>query len=75
MIVTYRVASDAKSIEQRATGIAIEQSVECPLEAIADPRIVDEIVGKVEGIAEWRLAATTCGSGSRPRPRRRSPAS
>ncbi len=36
MTVTYRVASDAKAIEARAKGIAIEQSVECPLEAIGD---------------------------------------
>ena len=52
IVAVYRVESDAKDIEARAKGIAIEQSVECPPEAIADQRIIDEIVGEVQGIRE-----------------------
>jgi ribulose-bisphosphate carboxylase large chain len=50
--VTYRVRSDATAIEARARAIAIEQSVELPLDAIDDPRIVDEIAGEVSDIRE-----------------------
>ena len=52
IVVIYQVSSDAKEIEARARGIAIEQSVECPMEAIADQRIIDEIVGEVLAIRE-----------------------
>lgn len=48
--VTYRVRSDAASIDARARGIAVEQSVEMPLEAIGDPAILSDIVGTVEAI-------------------------
>lgn len=47
---TYRVASSAVDIERRARTIAIEQSVEMPVEAIGDARILSEIVGCVESI-------------------------
>jgi ribulose-bisphosphate carboxylase large chain len=47
---TYRVRCDAASIEARARAIAIEQSVEMPLNAISDPRILSDIVGQVETI-------------------------
>ncbi len=46
----YHVRSDAHAIEARARGIAVEQSVEMPLSAIADDEILDRIVGKVEDI-------------------------
>ncbi|MBV8094250.1 MAG: ribulose 1,5-bisphosphate carboxylase [Acetobacteraceae bacterium] len=46
----YRVQSEAASIEDRALGLAIEQSVEAPLAAIDDPRILSDIVGEVQGI-------------------------
>lgn len=46
----YRVRSDAASIEDRALGLAIEQSVEAPLAAIDDPRIVSDIAGEVQAI-------------------------
>ncbi len=49
---TYQVRSDAASIDARARAIAIEQSVEMPLEAISDPRILSEIVGRVEMVAD-----------------------
>lgn len=47
---TYRVVSSATEIERRAHAIATEQSVEMPIEAIGDTRILDEIVGRVESI-------------------------
>jgi ribulose-bisphosphate carboxylase large chain len=52
IIATYHVASDAGGIEQRAIGLAIEQSVECPLDAIGEPAVLQNIVGRVENIAE-----------------------
>ena len=48
----YHVRSDARSIEARASAIAVEQSVEMPLSAIEDQAILDEIVGKVEAISD-----------------------
>ncbi len=48
--VTYHVRSEAASIEARARGIAVEQSVEMPVEAIDDPSILSDIVGTVEAI-------------------------
>ncbi|ABC22798.1 5-methylthioribulose-1-phosphate isomerase [Rhodospirillum rubrum] len=49
---TYRVKATAASIEARAKGIAVEQSVEMPLSAIDDPAVLDGIVGVVEEITE-----------------------
>lgn len=48
----YHVRSDARSIEGRARAVAVEQSVEMPLSAIEDQQILDEIVGRVDGISE-----------------------
>jgi ribulose-bisphosphate carboxylase large chain len=48
----YHVRSDARSIEQRAKAIAVEQSVEMPLSAIEDQAILRDIVGGVEAIHE-----------------------
>ncbi|HEY6430784.1 MAG TPA: RuBisCO large subunit C-terminal-like domain-containing protein [Acetobacteraceae bacterium] len=63
---TYRVRSDATSIEARARAIATEQSVEMPLEAISEPGILSDIVGRVETITpcsgdlfEVRIALAT----------------
>lgn len=47
---TYRVRADAATIEERARGIAVEQSVEMPVSAIADPAVLDGILGRVEAI-------------------------
>ncbi|HYA79869.1 MAG TPA: RuBisCO large subunit C-terminal-like domain-containing protein [Methylocystis sp.] len=48
IIAHYRLrAADAREAADRAQKIAVEQSVECPLKAVRDPRIRDEIVGKV----------------------------
>ncbi|HTV32331.1 MAG TPA: RuBisCO large subunit C-terminal-like domain-containing protein [Methylocella sp.] len=52
--VFYKVRGDASSIEERAKGIAIEQSVETPLAAIRDPGILADIVGKVVSITDRR---------------------
>ena len=66
----YHTRGDARSIEARARAIAVEQSVEMPLSAIADEFVHAEIVGRVEGIAEQEpglfevrisLAAQTVG--------------
>ena len=46
----YRIRSDAGAIEARAQAIAVEQSVEMPLTAIAEPEILRDIVGQVEHI-------------------------
>jgi S-methyl-5-thioribulose 1-phosphate isomerase len=48
----YRVRSDARSIEARARAIAVEQSVEMPIEAIDDDDVLSSIVGRVAGIEE-----------------------
>ncbi len=48
----YRVRSSADSIDARARTIATEQSVEMPLEAIDDPVVLAEIVGRVEAIED-----------------------
>ena len=50
LTATYLIDSDAALIEDRAQALAIEQSVECPLEAIRDPRIRDDIVARVASI-------------------------
>lgn len=51
LCATYRVASSAAAIEARAQAIAVEQSVEMPVEAITDRRVREEIVGRVADIA------------------------
>src|SRR6185503_18006333 len=48
----YRVKDAAERIEARAKTIAVEQSVEMPVAAIRDQKVLDEIVGRVEGIAD-----------------------
>ena len=67
----YHVRSGARAIEARARAIAVEQSVEMPLSGIEDQHILDEIVGKVEDIADMGngvfavrigLAAATVGN-------------
>jgi ribulose-bisphosphate carboxylase large chain len=48
----YRVRGDARSIADRARALAVEQSVEMPVEAITDARVLADIVGRVETIDE-----------------------
>ena len=50
--VTYRVRTDAASIAARALAIAVEQSVEMPLEAITDASVLRDVVGQVQDIAD-----------------------
>ena len=74
--VTYHVRCDPASVEARADGIAVEQSVEMPLAGIEDPAVLTDIVGQVEAID--RPAATEhlpCGSGWRRQRSARMPAS
>lgn len=52
LVATYLVCAEAAAIEARARAIAIEQSVEMPLEAIDDAGVLDRIVGRVEDIAD-----------------------
>jgi ribulose-bisphosphate carboxylase large chain len=71
LTATYIVACAEKDVRARAEAIASEQSVECPLEAIAEQRILDEIVARVTSIApagegrfrvEIAIAAQTIGA-------------
>lgn len=48
----YRIRSDAGAIEQRARAVAVEQSVEMPVEAIDDKGVLADIVGEVQQIAD-----------------------
>jgi ribulose-bisphosphate carboxylase large chain len=48
----YRIRCHARSIEARAHALAVEQSVEMPVEVIEDAFVRAEIIGQVEGIAE-----------------------
>jgi len=47
---TYRLACGAAEVESRARALATEQSVEMPLEAIVDDRVLREVVASVESI-------------------------
>jgi ribulose-bisphosphate carboxylase large chain len=55
-VVTYNVRATAETIAARAEAIAVEQSVEMPLEAIGSAHVLRDIVGEVAGIAD-------CGAG------------
>jgi ribulose-bisphosphate carboxylase large chain len=48
--VSYRVASAAEDIDAKARSLAVEQSVEMPLDAIDDSHVLTDIVGRVEHI-------------------------
>jgi ribulose-bisphosphate carboxylase large chain len=67
---TYRVAAPAAEIEKRARAIAVEQSVEMPVEAIHDRHVLENLVGQVAAIDQdgphhykvrVRLAVETTG--------------
>jgi ribulose-bisphosphate carboxylase large chain len=49
---TWQVRAPRDQIEPIAQGIAIEQSVEVPLAAITDPRVLDQVVGRVHAIRQ-----------------------
>ena len=70
LTATYLIESEPDRIEERAQALAIEQSVECPPEAVHDPRILNEIVARVASIepagerrfrVEVRIATETVG--------------
>ena len=50
--VTYHVRCDAGSVAARAQAIAVEQSVEMPLDAIADAAVLADIVGQVDAMSD-----------------------
>ena len=50
LVAVYHVRTDAASIETRAQAIAVEQSVEMPLDAIEEPDVLRDIVGEVQAI-------------------------
>ncbi len=52
LTAVYHIAADAESIASRARALAVEQSVEMPVEAIASQSIRDDIVGTVEDISD-----------------------
>lgn len=69
ILATYRIAAPEEDIEARAKALATEQSVEMPVEAIGDRRVLAEVVATVEAIRPARgaflvtlgLAAETTG--------------
>src|SRR3569833_1796772 len=48
----YHVTDTPGTIAARAFGIAVEQSVEMPVAAITDRTVLDDIVGRVDGITD-----------------------
>jgi S-methyl-5-thioribulose 1-phosphate isomerase len=50
ILATYRIAAPEPEIRARAEALATEQSVEMPVAAITDARVLDEIVARVESI-------------------------
>lgn len=70
LTAVYRVCADARAIEARAEAIAVEQSVEMPVDAIDDPAVLSDIVGRVEaiqdlgnGVFEVRIALAVATTG------------
>ena len=70
LTATYDIAADEATAHARAEALALEQSVECPLEAIGDARVLDEIVARVADVrdagggrfhVDVRIAAQTTG--------------
>ena len=52
LAVFYHIQSDAGSIDARAASIAVEQSVEMPVEAITEPSVLNDTVGRVDSIRD-----------------------
>ena len=50
IVATYRLAAGTRDLAARAQALALEQSVELPAEALHDPRIVEDIVARVDAI-------------------------
>src|SRR5438067_4323661 len=54
---TYRVESRSSEIDARANAIALEQSIETPIEGVNDERVLRDVVARVVNIA--RVAETS----------------
>lgn len=52
LTVTYRIRATATTIAARAQSVAVEQSVEMPVEAISDATVLRDIVGQVQDITD-----------------------
>jgi len=50
----YHIRCAAAEAEARALAVAVEQSVEMPVVAIEDERVLGEIVGEVRGVRELK---------------------
>jgi ribulose-bisphosphate carboxylase large chain len=50
IVATYRITGAEGAIRERATALALEQSVELPLEAVPDDQLVENIVARVGDI-------------------------
>ena len=50
ILATYRIAASESESRARAEALAVEQSVEMPLSAIGDERVLREVVATVESI-------------------------
>ena len=50
ILATYRLEAPAAEIRARAEALAVEQSVEMPVAAIDDRRVLDDVVARVESI-------------------------
>jgi ribulose-bisphosphate carboxylase large chain len=49
---TYLLQSAGAAAERRAQALALEQSIEMPLEAVRDERIVREVIARVESVEQ-----------------------
>ena len=47
---TYRVSVEARDVQARAQALALEQSIEMPLEAVTQPFVRERVVARVESI-------------------------
>jgi ribulose-bisphosphate carboxylase large chain len=47
---TYRVGAEARDVQARAQALALEQSIEMPLEAVTQPFVRERVVARVESI-------------------------
>ena len=50
ILATYRITASESESRARAEALALEQSVEMPLEAVTDPRVRAEVVASVESV-------------------------
>ncbi len=61
VVYELRLPADlsATAVDDVARGIAVEQSVEMPIEAIRDPHVLDHVVGRVEEVVPLELDGAT----------------